>query len=75
MLSTNLKRLMLDRALTPEALSVQLSKDHDMRVAAGTISAWMRGTRTPSVSTLICVARTLDTSLDALLVRDVQAAV
>lgn len=75
MLSTNLKRLMHDRDLTPEALSVQLSAEHGMRVAAGTISAWMRGTRTPSVSTLICVAKTLDTSLDALLVREVQAAV
>jgi len=75
MLSTNLKRLMQDRDLTPEALSVQLSTKHGMRVAAGTISAWMRGTRTPSVSTLICVAKTLDTSLDALLVCEGKAAV
>lgn len=75
MLSTNLKRLMQDRDLTPEALSVQLSNEHGMRVAAGTISAWMRGTRTPSVSTLLSVAKTLDTSLDALLVCEAEAAV
>lgn len=75
MLSTNLKQLMQDRDLTPEALSVLMATDHGMRVAAGTISAWMRGTRTPSVSTLICVAQTLDTTLDALLVRNEKAAV
>ena len=75
MLSKNLKRIMTDRAMTPEALSVKLAADHDTHVTAGAVASWLRGTRTPPVATLISVARCLGTTLDDLLVRDIKAAV
>ena len=75
MLSTNLKRIMTDRAMTPEALSVKLASDHDIHVSAAAIRCWVRGDRTPSVATLVCAAQCLESSLDALLVRETKAAV
>ena len=68
MFNENLKRAMTGRGLTPEALAVALAK-RQVTVTAGTVSAWLRGTRTPSVSTVIEISKALDATTDELLVK------
>lgn len=66
MISLKIKELRKGMGLTQAELSEQLNTKFGLKTDRATVSNWERGASTPVFSTLSCLARLFDVSLDYL---------
>ena len=74
MMKDNIRRLMDEQGLTPEALAVRIQAGGHA-ISASTIRGWMCGTRTPNFPNAQALAQALACKLDDLIEQHHKAAV